>query len=184
MPHVAAIRQTYGTWQNLLTVYSPRNQYEVTADVTQIYLSNSPRLEDIDAALGKGTAVIVLGAHLKDLSEKCSLNGKLSTEQIEDLAKTIIAIYPKLRLTEFIRFLVEFKGGKHGKFYNAASVTEALNAFWEKRNQIVGELLAEQQRAAKAKADALHDAEAITKEEYLKRCEARGIDPYKPYDAK
>lgn len=148
----------------------------------KVYRSQSPRLEDIDAALGSGTAVLILGAHLKDLSEKCSINGKLTTEQIEDLAKTIIAVYPKLRLTEFVQFLIEFKGSKYGKFYNAASVTEALREFWVERNAIISEILADERRRAKAKADAEHDAIAITKEEYLRRCEARGIDPYTPHD--
>lgn len=147
-----------------------------------MFRSNSPRLNEIDAAFGKGSAVIIIGAHLKDLSEKVSPYGRLTTEQIEDFARTILAVYPQLRLLELMKFFIEFKGGRYGRLFNVSSIAEGLNDFMKYRDAVISELIAEEEKQAKIKSDAEHDAIAITHEEYLRRCEARGIDPYKPYD--
>lgn len=113
-------------------------QYDYCADLQRVYTGKAPTLNVLNEAFGKNITETWLAIQIRNLSEFSGVKDKLDTAQIDMLAKTIIATFHFLKVTELMHFFLLFKSGKYGKFYGAVDgivITEALQDFCRERNE-------------------------------------------------
>lgn len=121
-----------------MTVFTPDKQGVLEA--TTAIMGNYPTLADFRMAYGRNAVEAWLMIQLNDLSEYAGVKLKLTTMQLEETARTIIAEYYHLKLTEIMLFLRYCKCGKYGKFYGSVDpmvITSALPKFFKERNAII-----------------------------------------------
>ncbi len=169
---VAEILQKYGSLDGVMERLSFDKVSIVGNDVRMALTANVPSFVRLDRTFGKGSARRWLFEHLKSLFLVFSIaSDKMDNIQIVELADTITARFPWLKLTEFMLFECYFKSGKYGRFYGENSyflvITEALTKFLQERNQLYAMLEREE-----AEAKAAHDVPGITWEEH---CRSKGV---------
>lgn len=74
---------------------------------------------------------------------------KMSPEQIEIAAETMMVNYGHLKCTDYMLFFIRFQGGKHGKFYGSVDMVtlcQSLDDYCIWRNSQVAEYQKEQDR--------------------------------------
>lgn len=133
-----ACREKYKTSENFLKLFNPDMQYDYCADLKRCYMGKAPTLSVLNDAFGKNITETWLAIQLRNLSEFSGVKDKLDTAQIDMLAKTIIATFNYVKVTELMHFFLLFKSGKYGKFYGAVDgivITEALQDFCRERNE-------------------------------------------------
>ena len=150
---MVACREMYKTSDNFLRLFNPDMQYDYCADLQRCYMGKAPTLSVLNEAFGKNITETWLAIQLRNLSEFSGVKDKLDTAQIDMLAKTIIAIFPYLKVTELMHFFLLFKSGKYGKFYGAVDgivITEALQGFITERNNKIYQFEKEEDERRKA----------------------------------
>lgn len=140
------------------------------------FVGTAPSLLLVSDAYGENVCKGWLMLQIKDINLAAGGSDptkKMTTYQIEDTAETIMTNYPALKVTEFMLFCSQFKGGKYGKFYGAVDsmvITEALSKFMEYRLQEIQRI---QREMAKAKSEAEREArkheKTMSLDEYLEQ---------------
>lgn len=131
-PLVTSCIKAYGDGLNFLRIFNPDAQYGFCKNLRRCFTGTAPSLHVLAQAFGNSTAESWLEIQINDLSEFSGCKDKLSIRQQEQIARTVIATYGHLKVTELMYFFLLFKGGHFGKFYGAVDglvITEALNAF-------------------------------------------------------
>ena len=169
---VAEIRQKYGSLDGVMERLSFGKVSAVGNDVKMALTANVPSFVRLDRTFGKGSARRWLFEHIKSLLLVFGIDSdKMDNIQIVELADTITARYPWLKLTEFMLFECYFKAGQYGRFYGENSyflvITEGLIKFLQERNQLYAMLEREE-----AEAKAMDKKPGITWEEY---CRSKGV---------
>ena len=127
-------------------------QYDYCVDIKRVYTGKAPTLNVLNDAFGKNITEAWLAIQIRDLSEFSGCKDKLDIEQIDKLAKVIIASFKHLKVTELMHFFLQFKSGKYGKFYGAVDglvITEALQVFCYERNETLHNIYEEERRRKK-----------------------------------
>ncbi|MCQ2204022.1 MAG: hypothetical protein MJZ15_06230 [Bacteroidales bacterium] len=126
--------------------YSIDNESYCAAHVDKAITAHSPSLEIVCEAYGETPTITWLFSHLASLPLSTGVNKgvEITPMQITSMARTILANYPKLRVTSLLVFFSRFKAGYYDHFYGSFDpmvVTTALNEFvrWERneRNEIL-----------------------------------------------
>lgn len=146
---VVACRETYKTSENFLRLFNPDMQYDYCVNIKRVYTGKAPTLRVLNDAFGKNVTEAWLAIQIRDLSEFSGCKDKLDIEQIDKLAKVIIASFKHLTVTELMHFFLQFKSGKYGKFYGAVDglvITEALQDFCRERNEILHSIYEEERK--------------------------------------
>lgn len=149
---VVACRETYKTSDNFLKLFNPDMQYDYCVDIKRAYTGKAPTLSVLNDAFGKNITEAWLAIQIRDLSEFSGCKDKLDIEQIDKLAKVIIASFKHLKVTELMHFFLQFKSGKYGKFYGAVDglvITEALQEFCRERNETLYNIYEEKRKREK-----------------------------------
>lgn len=137
-------------------------QYRYCADIKRAYTGKAPTLSVLNDAFGCSTTEAWLAVQIRDLSEFSGCRDKLDIENIDKLAKVIIASFHHLKVTELMHFFLLFKSGKYGKFYGAVDglvITEALQEFCHDRNETLHRIYEEERKRAKEIEDEQHRQE-------------------------
>lgn len=132
-------RNKYGDSGNFLVRFNPAKQLEyVYKHRLQCFSADVPTLRDIDRLYHQNITISWLEIQLRDLAEFSGVKEKMSTQQIESVASTILCEFSYLKVTELMVFFQLFKSGKYGKFYGVVdgmAITEALWAFIDYRGE-------------------------------------------------
>lgn len=167
---IQVTRDKYGNAMNLLKVFAPINQAKYCLFKERCFIGTAPSLSLIKDSFGEGTAILSITNQLKDLSEYTGCKEKLSINQMDSIAGTILVNYWFLKITELMYFFQLFKGGRFGRFYGAVDgmvITSALYEFVkEVRNKILDNI--EKEKAAIKEAEEKRRAEmnCMSREEY------------------
>lgn len=168
----------YETSDKFLKMFNPDMQYSYCRDLQRVYTGKAPTLSVLDEAFGKNITETWLAIQIRNLSEFSGVKDKLDTAQIDMLAKTIIATFHYLKVTELMHFFLLFKSGKYGKFYGAVDcivITEALQDFCRERNEKLYQYEEEERKRKEAIEQERHDREV---ERFRALLNAYGITPH------
>lgn len=150
---------------------NPKTQRLVCADTWKAYFADYPTLNELNAAFQRDLATQWLVVELFDLSEFCGCRGKLTPDQLEQLADIIVKHYGTLKVSELMLFCQRFKAGRYGRFYGNVDpmvITSALRVFQKERAEAWAE---REQREADQRRQQSREG-CITWDEY---CQLRGI---------
>lgn len=156
-----------------MATYAPGMQAEYMArHHDRCFSGAAPTLRRYADVHGKDSVKMWLSTQIKDLCEFAGAK-KPQPDAMEDIAATIIAQYPGLKLTELMVFMQLFKAGHYGHFYGTFDplvLTASLKEFCEGyRQREHARIAREEERQARER----YDAAAITLDEAI----ARGLCP-------
>ena len=107
----------------------------LAADVNRLLsVDDVPSFVRLDKTFGEGSSMMWLYSHLKQLLLLLSVDQQqISDIQIKQIAATIAANYPAIKLSEFIWFESRFLGGHYERFFGKTSyflvITRSFNTF-------------------------------------------------------
>ena len=156
-----------------MALYAPGKQAEYMAKYhDRCFSGTAPTLRRYAEIHGTDSVKMWLSAQIKDLCEFAGAK-KPQPDALEDIAATIIAQYPGLKLTEVMVFMQLFKAGHYGHFFGVFDplvLTASLKDYVEGyRTRELARIAREEDRAARAQ----YDATAICLDEAI----ARGLCP-------
>lgn len=148
-----------------MATYAPGMQAEYMArHHDRCFSGAAPTLRRYADVHGKDSVKMWLSTQIKDLCEFAGAKKPLP-DAMEDIAATIIAQYPGLKLTELMVFMQLFKAGHYGHFYGTFDplvLTASLREFCEGyRQREHARIAREEERQARER----YNASAITLDE-------------------
>lgn len=149
----------YGDKAKFLVTFNPDIQYSCANNLQQCFTGKAPILSVVSEAYGQDITESWLAIQLHDLSEFSGCKEKLTTEQIDKIAKVITTMFPYLKVTELAYFFLLFKSGRYGKFYGAVDglvITEALQDFLITRNDYIAKFEREERERREAIEEQRH----------------------------
>jgi hypothetical protein len=126
--------------EQFLTAYNPDRQIGFVRQPERCVTGTAPKLWEVSKAYGPKVMETWVEIQLRDINEFAGNRDKLSTRQIEQLAKIVATDYYYLKVTEFILFCHKFKSGEYGRFYGAVdtiTIMEALRSFCDWRRYVI-----------------------------------------------
>jgi hypothetical protein len=114
----------------------------MSMNLQRCFTGQAPSLTRVKVTFGEEISENWLIAQIIDLSLFCGIKEKPDMVQVEAIARTIIANYGYLKLTELMVFFQRFKAGKHGTFYgnfDGITLNKALNDFLKYRREKLNE---------------------------------------------
>lgn len=154
--------ERYKDKMTFLTAFNPDVQYLCADNLKRCFMGSAPTLAVVREAFGVATLESWLEIQLRDLSEFSGCKEKLTTEQLDAIARVIFTMFPFLKVTELAYFFLLFKSGKFGKFYGAVDglkITESLQTFLQIRAAHVAAYMDEERNRQEAEEDARHEKE-------------------------
>lgn len=181
---MVACREKYKNGETFLTTFNPDEQTRFCKDLRRVYMGTAPSLTILSQSFGDATAESWLEIQLYDLSEFSGCKDKLTTRQLEQIAKVIISQYGHLKVTELMHFFLRFKAGKFGRFYGAVDglvITEALQTFLQTRAQNLDYYRREEEKERREQEEREHEKHCMTYEEWqeLKWLFNMGYEPWR-----
>lgn len=156
-----------------MATYAPGKQAEYMSKYHDRCFSGvAPTLRRYAEVHGADSVKMWLSAQIKDLCEFAGAK-KPQPDAMEDIAATIVAQYPGMKLTELMVFFQLFKAGHYGHFYGTCDplvLTASLKEFVDGYRQREHARIAREEDA-KARAD--YQAAAISLDEAV----AAGLCP-------
>lgn len=129
----------YKSASNLMKTFNPGMQSKfMTENLQRCFTGHAPSLTRVKVSFGEEIANNWLIIQITDLALFCGIKEKPDMAQVEAIARTIIANYGYLKLTELMVFFQRFKAGKHGTFYgnfDGITLNKALNDFLKYRRE-------------------------------------------------
>lgn len=116
------------TAQEFITAYQPANAYQYAIREKQCHNGQCPTFAQAVAQYGVPAILSLVNDYMVDLAKYC--HASLPPDIREELAKCIIAMYRRMKISQFVLFCVKCKAGHFGKFYNtieAMDITARLN---------------------------------------------------------
>lgn len=175
---VLAIREQYGTKENILTLFNPSNTLRYTEDERRCYLGSAPTLTLLNLTYGRNTAAMWITAQLNDLNKMSGASHGMTEEQMENTAHLLAREGCYLKLTEWMLFFYGLRTQKYAHFYGSVDpdkILQSLNMFKKER----ASRLERYEQEAKAMEREQWKDKAITWEEY---CRLEGINKKNPLD--
>ena len=146
-PSLPAGVTTLAKWSphDFLLAFSPDKQMIYATKYSErCLIGNAPTLAVMSDAYGESLTKAWLMIQLIKLNKNVlgqDPSKKMTPEQLEVAAETIMANYYMLKCTEIMLFFVRFMGGKHGKFYGTVdipSLCAGLDDFFNWRSTQLG----------------------------------------------
>ena len=159
----------YKTGQDFMILFNPSRQFDFCREKDRCFTGHAPTLNVVDNAFGKGITESWLAIQIHDLSEYAGSREKLSTGQIDQIAKTVHLAFGFLKVTELMYFFFLFKSGKFGHFYGSVDglvITESLREFLKIRCAELDRIEREQRDRLRAEQDRREADSRITLEEW------------------
>lgn len=159
------LKERYGSKERTLAIFNPAMQEKYCIYPERCVLGYAPQLARLEAEYGGGTALSWLVVQIWNLNEWCGTRDKMTKDQIDTLARMILARFGWLKLTEIMLFFFRIKSGRYGHFYGAIDplrVMEYIGIFISERNQI----LDEDRQRRQAEEYEQWKIEAVSYEEY------------------
>lgn len=126
--------------QTILCHFSPDKQAKYAVQRERCFTGKAPTIFELSKIHGEHVAESWVQIQLRDLNEFTGVTNKMSAEQLETLANSILYYYRGLKLTEVMLFLQMFKMGEFGKFYGVVDplvISTALREFWDYRSDFL-----------------------------------------------
>lgn len=142
----------YGTFDQVMSRLSFEKINILAADVNRLLsVDDVPSFIRLDQAFGEGSSVMWLFSHLKQLLLLLSVDQQqIADIQIQQIAATLVANYPTIKLSEFIWFESRLLGGYYERFFGKTSyflvITRSFNIFVEELNEKLEAIRREQAR--------------------------------------
>ena len=162
----------YKTAENFLKLFNPDMQYDYCSNVKRVYTGAAPALCTLNEAFGKNIAETWLAIQIRDISEYSGCRDKLGNEQIDRLAKVIMASFKFLKVTELMLFFLQFKSGKYGKFYGSVdslAITESLQDFCCERKNVLNRYEEEEYKRKRDIEEEKHGRDVEQFKSFLKK---------------
>ena len=159
----------YKNGKDFLITFNPSRQFAFSRNKDRCFVGLAPTLNVVDNAFGERITESWLAIQIRDLSEYAGSREKLSTEQIDQIAKTVHLAFGYLKVTELMYFFFLFKSGKFGHFYGAVDglvITESLRDFVSYRNRELERIEREEREKRKAEEDEREAPFRISYEEW------------------
>ena len=159
----------YKTGKDFMIQFNPSRQFAYCKNKERCFTGLAPTLHVLDNAFGDRITESWLAIQIRDLSEYAGSREKLSTEQIDQIAKTVHLAFGFLKVTELMYFFFLFKSGKFGHFYGAVDglvITESLREFLKLRNAELDRIEREERERMKAEEDEREAPFRISYEEW------------------
>ena len=166
---VADCIERYKTGKEFMTLFNPHKQFAFCKNKDRCFTGLAPTLNVVDKAFGERITESWLAIQIRDLSEYAGSREKLSTEQIDQITKTVHLAFRYLKVTELMYFFFLFKSGKFGHFYGAVDglvITESLREFVKLRNAELDRIDREERERRKAEEDEREAPFRISYEEW------------------
>ena len=144
----AAIERYGHREQFLQTFHVDRQGWHAEAPVRCI-TGKAPSLEVVNAAYGEGTAEEWLVYAIAEFGEFIGARDKLTPQQTERLAKTIVQEYGWMKVTDLELFFHRMKLGRYGFFYGSFDPQRFMSyftPFMRDRNDILAEIAEREER--------------------------------------
>lgn len=165
---ITETRQRYGNAANFLATLNPSLQVAVAANAERAFLGHSPTITAIKAAYSNNVAEVWIQAHIEALNAFCGVAKKMTTQQMEELAKMIIVDFHYLKASELMLFFYRFKSGRYGELYGVVDPQRILAGL----NKFIGERITEiakyERERSRKEFEGYNNPDAISYEEYLK----------------
>lgn len=136
----------------------------------------APTLHVMEQAYGHETANAWLMLSLEYINKAVGVQSKMSSEQIEIVAQSLLnnEDFQALKVTDVMLFVNQFVSGKYGHFYGAVDaqvIGESLYKYIAWRRQRLAQILKQEQQAMQRmqREQWLNDPHNISREEYLKQ---------------
>lgn len=165
-----------GDFTKFMTSLNPVRQLEICASTDDCIFGGYPTLAEVKRDYGSNAATAWLIPQLFDLSEFCGCKGKITDDQMRQVATIIANTYYYLKVSELMLFFYRFKSGRYGKFYGAVDplvITTSLRTFILERNDEIARHDAEEQRR-RDEADR-RNPRNMTLEEWKEKMRQQGI---------
>ena len=165
----------YGNESRFLSTFNPDKQYIYCKDIERCFTGTAPTLRIVAEAYKDKVAESWIAIQIKDLSEFAGCKDKLTTLQIDQIAKVILLNFSYLKVTEMMYFFVLFKSGRFGKFYGAVDglvITEALQDFCQLRREKLWEYEQKRLRTEREREEKRKSENGITYQEW---CEIKWL---------
>lgn len=159
----------YKTGKEFLLTFNPGRQFAVSRHKDRCFTGFAPTLFVLAEAFGANVAHSWLAIQIRDLSEYAGSREKLSTEQIDQITKTVSLAFGYLKVTELMYFFFLFKSGKFGHFYGAVDglvITESIREFLTLRSRELDRIEREERERLKAEQDEREAPFRISYEEW------------------
>ena len=162
-----ALRERCPDFLLFTQTYSPDRIQAFADHPDRCILGNAPSLLNINSVYGQGKALMYLGILLPAWQELLPKSvSRMSVFQVESLSKNIIDLYPYLKVTEIMLFLVRFSGGRYhavaSRFLSPSDILGSLPMYLSERNEVIFDHLARQEQML-----AQQQSEAISWQQYL-----------------
>lgn len=161
--------ERYKTGKEFMVLFNPGKQFAFCKDKDRCFTGLAPTLNVLDNAFGGNVTESWLAIQLRDLSEYAGSREKLSTAQIDQIAKTVHLAFGFLKVTELMYFFYLFKSGKFGHFYGAVDglvITESLREFLKIRCAEIDRIEREQRDRLRIEQERREAGSRITLEEW------------------
>lgn len=135
-----------------------------------------PSLGDVTLAYGLDGTKEWLKCHLLKVNDFVGVKQKLSNEQLNDLSIQISCEYPFLNIAEICCFFGRLRSGKYEDFYGSVDpmrILKSLDSFCRDRRKDIRQAEMEIEAAQMDERINTRAAEAITREEYLKKYDGK-----------
>lgn len=155
--------------------FNPAKQIPYCRNVERCFIGTAPTLKVVEEVYGDRVAESWIAIQIRDLSEFAGCKDKLSTTQIDQIAKVILLNFAYLKVTELMYFFVLFKSGKFGKFYGSVDglvITEALQDFCQLRRDMIWQFEQKRIQAERLETEKKHSERAMSYEEW---CEVKWL---------
>lgn len=159
----------YGTAARFLQTFSPDLQLFAAKQPERAYFGTAPRLETVAAGYGEEVAIVWICVEVENLNNFAGVKEKMPVGRQKELARVILAEYPRLKTSELLLFFHRIKSGRYGRFYgmvDALFITSALVQFMDERQTETARFRADRQRQLQ-RAAASSPRGGITHTEYI-----------------
>lgn len=168
------MKSRYGTAAQFLQTFTPDLQLTVARYTQRAYFGTAPAIGTVAAGYGEEAAAVWICIEVENLNNFAGVKEKMPVSRQKELARVILAEYPRLKVTELLLFFHRLKSGRYGRFYgmvDALFITSALVQFMEERQTETARFKAEQQRREQRPSSS--PSGGITYAEYLEFLKAK-----------
>lgn len=161
----------YGTAARFLQTFSPDLQLFAARQPERAYFGTAPTLETVAGGYGEEVAIVWICVEVENLNNFAGVKEKMPVGRQKELARVILAEYPRLKTSELLLFFHRIKSGRYGRFYgmvDALFITNALVQFMDERQTETARFKADRQRRQRLAA-ASSTGRHITYTEYLEQ---------------
>lgn len=157
-----------------MLIFNKNIQLKVATYPERAHTGTAPTLQMVRQTYSHEVLIAWIMAQLEDLNDYSGTQGKISIQQMEEIANIISTEYHYLKVTELHLFLYKLKAGYYGVFYgnvDPLTIMSHLIKFNDERKSVIAaiERRIQQQKQDEQRAQWAQTAISRQKYEQLKK---------------